>query len=379
MDLLTREDLVEIARPTDGGTHVSLFLPTHRAGNQVEADRLRFKNMITRVEEALAGRERRPDIDRLLAPAWELHDDALEWQYMSDGLAMFLGPGGSRAFRVPAPMSALATVGDHPVLAHLLRLFSGDEHFFLLALSQREVRLLGGSRNKVEEVELPDAPRSVEDVSTRDDPGTSAIARQVAGRGAVFFGHGGSDDNVAHEELMRFLRAVADGVHGALRDQHSPLVLVGLENLRVPFREANRYPHLMAAEVDRSADGLSRDELHALAWPLVEEQLRADRARRFGRFHELQGTGLVSTDLEEVARAASEGRVETLFVRADPWAWDLASEETDPVVRLGADERFATAELVDAAAVATIRTGGQVYASAQTAVADSEVAAIFRY
>jgi len=168
-------------------------------------------------------------------------------------------------------------------------------------------------------------------------------------------------------------------VHGALRDQHSPLVLVGLENLRVPFREANRYPHLMAAEVDRSADGLSRDELHALAWPLVEEQLRADRARRFERFRELQGTGRVSTDLEEVARAASEGRVETLFVRADPWAWDLASEETDPVVRLGADERFATAELVDAAAVATIRTGGQVYASAQTAVADSEVAAIFRY
>ena len=114
MDLLTREDLVEIARPTDGGTHVSLFLPTHRAGNQVEADRLRFKNMITRVEEALAGRERRPDIDRLLSPAWELHDDALEWRYMSDGLAMFLGPGGSRAFRVPAPMSALATVGDRP-------------------------------------------------------------------------------------------------------------------------------------------------------------------------------------------------------------------------------------------------------------------------
>lgn len=381
MDLLTREDLAAIASREEPGTYVSLFMPTRRAGTGVDADRLRWKNLLTGVEDALLERERRPDVTALLAPAWELHDDALEWQYMSDGLAMFLGPRGPRTFRVSAPMTTLATVGDRPVLAHLLRLLSGDEHFLLLALSQQRVRLLGGSRNTVEEIVLDEVPTSLEDVTRRDDPGTDAMARPLAGRGgrAIFYGHGGADDNIEHEELMRFLRQVAGGLHEVLREEDSPMVLAGLENVRVPYRDVNKYPHVISAEIDRSVDDLSHEELHALAWPLIEERLQRERAKVFDRFQELRGTGRVSSDLDTVERAAAEGRVDTLFVRADPWAWDRASDDPAPVVRLGQDERFAVAERVDAAAVATMQNSGQVFASAQTTVSDSEVAAIFRY
>lgn len=48
-------------------------------------------------------------------------------------------------------------------------------------------------------------------------------------------------------------------------------------------------------------------------------------------------------------------------------------------MELGADERYAEFEQVDAAAVATLNKGGRVYATSQTVDPDSQVAAIFRY
>ena len=381
MDLLTQSDLEAIAGSEPGGTYVSLFMPTSRAGRGIEADRLRWKNMVADVEAVLLDRMRRPDAESLLTPARELLDDAMAWQYMSDGLVMYLGPDGHRTYRVPAPMTPLATIGDHRVLAHLVRLLSGDEHFFLLALSQQEVRLLGGSRNTVEEVALAEIPTSLADVATGDDSRTDAVARPVAGRGgpAVFYGHSGADPNLRQQEMERLFRAVADGMRGVLRDQTSPLVLVGLEQLVVTYRGFSSYPHLMAPAVHHNADGLSAAELHELAWPLVERKLQEDRDEVIARFRELDGTGRVSSDLDAVAKAASEGRVETLFVRADPWSWDQASDDLVPVVQLGSDERFAESELVDATVVAALSTGGQIFATSRIVVPDSQVAAIFRY
>src|SRR5665811_2450745 len=76
----------------------------------------------------------------------------------------------------------------------LLRLLSGDEHFLLLALSQRRVRLLEGSRDRVEELELGEVPSSLLGVTEPAEPRSHTMARPLsaAGRGgpAVFYGYG---------------------------------------------------------------------------------------------------------------------------------------------------------------------------------------------
>lgn len=382
MDLLTREGLEAIANPGAGGTHISLFMPTHRAGgSEIEADRIRWKNLVTGVEAVLLERMKRPEAEVLLEPAKRLLEDTMEWQDMSDGLAMYLSSSGHRTYRVPAPMTTLATVGERTVLGPLVRLLSGDEHFFVLALSQQKIRLLEGSRNTVEEVTLADVPTSLSDVSKPEDPRTDAVARPVAGRGgpAVFYGHGGTEENLKEEGVVRFLRQVSGGLDDVLRGQTSPMVLVGLEQLQGAYRQLNSYPHLMSDAVDHNADDLSNEELHRHAWPLVEKRLQGRREEVFEKFKEFHGTGQVSSDLATVSTAATEGRVETLFVRADPWAWERATDDLEPVVELGTDERYAEAELVDEVAVATLNNGGRIFATAQNAVADSEVAAIFRY
>lgn len=358
MDLLTRTELEALADPGPGGTQVSLFMPTHRFGSGVEADKLRWKNLVAEVEVVLAGRMRRPEVDALLAPARALQNDQMDWLHMSDGLAMFLRSDWHHTYRVPVAVPTLASVGDRLVTGPLLRLLSGDEHFLLLALSQRDIRLMDGSRNTVAEVQLTDIPTSLKDVITPQEPRSDTMARPAAsaGRGgpAVFYGHGAGESHLKKDEVVRFLRAVSTGLHEVLSGQTAPMVLVGLEHLVSVYREVNSYPHLIADAVIHNADQLGADDLHQLAWPVIDQLLKAERARVIERFAELHGTGRVSDDLETVAQAAAEGRVETLFVRADPWCWERVAGDSAAVVQLGVDEQFAACEQVDAAAVATL-------------------------
>ena len=79
-----------------------------------------------------------------------------------------------------------------------------------------------------------------------------------------------------------------------------------------------------------------------------------------------------------MAEAASQGRVDTLFVGADPFCWEQLS--TGEVVRLGVDEDFGHCEMVDRAIADTLSAGGHVYAvDYPTVKGDSDLAAILRY
>lgn len=382
MDLLTRTDIQGLAQSEVDGVHVSLFLPTHRYGSGVQADQLQWKNLVNGVEAVLLEKMRRPEVEALLQPARDLQHDTMAWQYMSDGLAMFLRPGWQQSYRIPAPLPELATVGDRFITAPLMHLLSGDEHYLLLALSQHEVRLMDGSRHAVVQVELDEVPTSLEDVVEPSEPRSNTIARPASSgrRGrAVFYGHGTGDDNAREDDLKRFLRQVSSGMQEILNGQNAPMVLVGLDQTVATYREVNHYAHTLTDAVIHNPDDLSPEQLHELAWPLVEAQLRQDRDALIDRFHQLNGTGKVDCDPSSVREAAEQGRVDTLFLRADPWCWERVSGDELTVVDLDSDERYAECEVLDAAAAATLANGGQVHATSQHVVDDSEVAAILRY
>jgi hypothetical protein len=384
MDLLTRTDLDALAQRDDPGTHLSMFMPTQRTGTDGRADPLRWKNLLTSTESALADHGmRRSEIEDLLGPAWALHDDERGWQEVSDGLAMFVRPGWSRSYRVPLGVPELVTIGEYFVTGPLMRIVARDAHFLLLALSQRNVRLLEGSMQQVEEIELRDVPTDLRAVMREFEPRGDTMARPLtrgAGGGrAVFYGHAASGEDVKKDDRERFLRQVADGLAEYLGTQDLPMVLVGLEELVATYRSVNTYPHVLDEEIRSNPDGLSAEQLHEAAWPVIESVLDAQRSRALARFRELHGTGLASDQPEEIAEAAAQGRVETLFVSAEPWCWEHVSDGGS-VVHLGADDSFAVCEVLDRAITETLSHGGQVHAVPSDEISgDHDAASTFRY
>jgi hypothetical protein len=167
----------------------------------------------------------------------------------------------TRTFRVPAPMVELAAVGSRTVMGPMLRLFAGDERFLVLALSQREIRLMEGSRNVLEQVQLTDVPTSLKDAVDPQEPRSNTMARRAANAGrvgpAVFYGHGAGDRHLKKDELLRFLRQVSNGLRYVLAGETALMVLFGLDPLIVTYREVNAFEHLLDAAVVHDADQLS--------------------------------------------------------------------------------------------------------------------------
>ncbi|HEX5332256.1 MAG TPA: hypothetical protein VFW79_06395 [Cellulomonas sp.] len=382
MDLFTTADLEALAAPGEQGTHVSLFMPTHRSGSELEADPLRWKNLVRGVASVLAARgERKPDIDELLAPAWELHADSSAWERMSDGLAVFLRPGWTRVYRVPVDVPEVAVVGDRFVVGPLVRVLASDGHFLVLTVSQRRMRLLEGTQHRLDEVALGDVPASLRDVIAPPERGGAEARPLGGGRSgtAVFYG-GAGDDNAKKDDVRWFLKQVADGLHDYLSQQDLPMVLVGLEPLVGMFREVASYGHILDRDVRQNPDQLSAADLHDAAWPVVAERLSAVRQHAVDRFAELNGTGLASSDLDQIEEAATAGRVETLLLAANPWCWEQVGAAGPTVVELGRDPAIAPCERLDRAATGTLLRRGQVLTFTDPGVpGGGQVAAVFRY
>ncbi len=384
MDLVTIDDLERLAAPADGDEpHVSLFLPTHRAGSQARTDPLRWKNLLTEVEATLAERgTSNGDIKALLAPAWELHGDALAWQYVGDALAMFLRPGWHRTLRVPIDLAEVAVVADRFVVGPLLAMVTADERFLVLAVSQRSVRLLKGSRYRVEDVKLTDVPTSLRDVIEPPEPRSNTLARPASsgkGGAAVFYGHGAADDSFKKDEAERFLRLVDTGLREVLAGRDLPMVLAGLDPLVSLYREVNTYPHVLTTAVRQNPDQLSTAQLHEAAWPIVRADLDHRLGKAIARYENLQGTGQASSDPEVVAEAAAQSRIDTLFLAADRGAWQPESPDSPVVFQLGVNGEVSPGERLDRAAMATLSSAGKVYVVPRARLHDTDVAAVFRY
>ncbi|MFK5633828.1 MULTISPECIES: hypothetical protein [unclassified Ornithinimicrobium] len=362
MDLMTRAEFEELVGEGDG-TRVSLFVPTHSAAtpHDRDEDRLRWKNLLTAAESALIEDEHdRRDVDALLAPAWELHADRPAWSHQSDGLVMYLSPGWSATYRVPLELPELAAIGSSFVLGPVLPLLS-DQNYAVLTLSQKDVRVLRGSRDRIGELRLPSVPAAFDDVFEPDGPQSDSVPRpNASGRngptGAVYYG-ASSLDNAHKEDVVEFFREVSRGLEQHLAGRSIPLILAGLPEWVAVYRELNGYPHLLDDAVERNPDDMSPDALRSAAWKLVEKRLDDESGLLVDRFHEQRARGTGALGAQECHRAAQEGRVDTLLLARDEcWAGGNGA----PHVVRPTSEDDDTCGLVDAATRATLRNSGSV-------------------
>lgn len=146
-------------------------MPTHRAGREIQQDPLRLKNLLSGAEKhLLASGLCTPDAKELLEPAQRLLQNSHFWQHQSDGLAMFLSREMFRYYRLPLDFDVLVDVTNRFHIKPLFPLLSGDGRFYILALSQNDVRLFQGARYSVSAVDLEGVPTSLAEALQYDDP-----------------------------------------------------------------------------------------------------------------------------------------------------------------------------------------------------------------
>jgi hypothetical protein len=179
MDQFSKDDLKNLLTPHEGHC-ISLYLPTHRSPVEGRQDLIRFKNMLRETDERLvAGGLRGAEAKEFLIPLYRLLDDLAFWQYRGDGLAVFHSSGELRAYRLPVHFEELVAVANRFHLKPLIPLLTEESAFYVLALSQNEIRLLEGNRYCAWEVELEHIPTSLAEAIQYDEPEKQLQFRSV--------------------------------------------------------------------------------------------------------------------------------------------------------------------------------------------------------
>lgn len=384
MDMISKQQLTHLLERRGDAPHVSIFLPTVRAGQETQQNPIRFKNLLREASQMLVdGGMESADAEELLKPARALVDDYDFWQHQGDGLALFLADGFFETYRLPLEFSELAAVEDHFHVKSLFPLFNIEGEFFILALSQNDVRLLQGDRYRIHEIPLEDVPKSLADALGHDltEPHIQAHTGSRTARMArapIFHGQGGGEDD-QKAEIRKFFHILDRGIQDFLAGGRAPLVLAGVDYLLPMYHEASDYQHIVEEGVSGNPDDLSAEELHDRAWEVVVKVFRGQRQEVVERYNDWKGNGKASAQLEDVVPAAVDGRVDTLFVPRGVRHWGSFDRE-QRILQHHDEQQAGSEDLLDLAAIHTFLNSGQVYAVAPDDMPDdSPVAAVFRY
>jgi len=358
---------------------LSIYMPTHKAGAEVQQNAIRLKNLLKEAEDRLVTGGRRPaEVEKLLEPVQALVKNNPFWRQQSSGLAIFLCPDIFRYYRLPGDFQPSVVLAERFHVKPLLPLFNTVGRFYVLALSQKDIRVLDCSRYSVKETRPEGVPRNIDEV-LKYDVFEKQLRTRPAMTGAT--GQKGSSawTDYGKENILRYLQQVEKSLKPHLKEERAPLVFAGVDYIFSMYREVNAYPHLLETAINGNPDQMSAEDLQALAWPIAEPWFRKEQEEAGVRYRQSIGTGLASNNLEEIVPAAHHGRVGYLFVEVGQEKWGTFNSQTGKAA-LHAGAKKGDEDLIDFAAIQTLGGGGKVYAIGRDAMPDREpVAALFRY
>lgn len=382
MDKKTFEELAEFHEPHC----TSIYIPTHRAGQEVNKglDKKLFKNSLKKVKEELKHvyQMSEPEINDYLAPASELLSKSDFWNYQSDGLAVFIGKDFFRHFTLPVHFEEYYYVADHFYLKPLLPLLNEEANFYILALSLHDVRLYEGHPHQIDELVVDDLlPERLEEAVGFDYRQKYLQFRegQSGTDKTIFHGHGEGKDE-KKEEVLKYFRAVNNGVMQVLHDKKSPLIIAAVDYLIPIYREANEYNHLHNEHIQGNPEHSDPVLLHEKAMNILSDYFAKDQKVKIKTFERELSNKKASFEAKEIIPAALNGRVDTLFIRNRSSLWGTFEKDTNSINK--EDQKTPhNADLLNTAAINTLMQSGKVFLLEKEEMPEpgSLVNAIYRY
>lgn len=263
---------------------------------------------------------------------------------------------------MPNHLTAQVQVADRFSVRPLMRAVSFPQSALVLALAQGSVRLLAvPAEGQVREVEVPGLP---EDFASSD---VSIPVGETTGHGT---GHKTAE--------RRFARAVDRALRPYLSGRRVPLILAATQPLEGMFRAVNSYPYLSDEGIPGNPEAVADGELGGAARRILDDLNAAELERVKGVLAQRREQGRASMDLVDVARAATFGAVDTLFVDIDAEVHGRIDDESGAVEH-GTDDA-SHYDVLGEIVRRVVGSGGRVLAVRRDDIpGDGEVAAILRY
>ncbi|MBN2371449.1 MAG: hypothetical protein JXO72_13280, partial [Vicinamibacteria bacterium] len=189
-------------------------------------------------------------------------------------------------------------------------------------------------------------------------------------------------DEDRKKEITKYFRAIDRALWPILRDERAPLVLAAVGYLHPLFLAASRYPYVLGEGIEGNVERMSSEEVREAAWPLVAAHLANAEAEVLAQYAHALPAGRATNVLQEVARAAVQGRIRILLHETGKTIWGRVNPSTGRVFVHTRPRQHDTedADIIDDLCEMTLLRCGEVFEIGPTELLrGSPIGAIYRY
>lgn len=384
MNLMTDQEFKKLSQYTNE-VCVSIFIPTHRGGQEVleGKNQLNLKSQWQEIKLKLEkdGVEK-GKIEKIEEPVSKLINDSNFWREQSDGLAVFASENFSRHYTLPINFEEHHYISKEFYLKPLTPLFTGNGRFYLLELQIFNVALYEATRYSIGKVDVEDlTPDRLEDRVGYDYEEKNRKHKTQHNLGGSSTQHGYEPaTRERKDEFERFFRAVDKGLDTILHDENVPLVVACQDYLFPIYKDANTYKNLYEKPVPGNpSDYRNMFELHSKAIETLEPLFEKTKDEKIKEFKE-QPPERTATRISDIIPAVFEGKVDTLFLQNREDIFGTYNEK-NMKVNVQDHQTASNISLMNLAAKKVIEQNGTVYLLEGHFMPDkkSKMNALFRY
>ncbi len=365
------------------GPCLSVYMPLSSAtlNQSAKVNALEWRELLRTVE---------PKIQQYGSQARSLLETVSDWEGVLQGaqpqgksVAIFRSPDIFRVTWAEEQLKSRAVLGPHFYVRPLLPELTRAKTFYILALSQKNVRMLRCTSRASEEVAFPaGVATSFDEYMNTAKPdhmrdNHSSPGPDAGSSKGVMFGTS-SDREDKGEYLAHFYGQIDHGVNERLRGKTEPVVLAGVDYEIALYHSLNKYPHLAEEFVEGAPNSLKAGEMHARALAAIARCYDRKIDEALVEYNHKAGGG-ASNRLKDIMPAVHEGRVLTLLV-SDSLETTGKFDEATHTVKARETGTVDDEDLMNDAVVQTILHAGQVFVVPNGKMPNgTPLAAIYRF
>lgn len=345
MEKITRDSILELLNQEVAYPAVTIYMPTHRIATSpnITEDTIRFKNLIHRaVEMVKAEAKDRPESKKvaqeLCDQLAQKSDDMSFWESRTEGLLICAHPGMMKMYNLPMDTDEYVGLDGQFHLAPLLGMLQDAREYYVLAIAQHNPMLYKGDEYGLELMDIG-LPESVNAALNIDENNQQSEQQRSARGGSLntiaFNGRGGARDP-RENDLAMFMRIIDNTLNNKL-DRSKPLILAGVDAEIAEYRSMSKYPNILQGAVsgNYSSNSHATDELFEKSYAVIrEEVIEAGHRAAIDEYERLKGAERVAGTNKDIAEAAEQGRIDTLFVRMTRYTRDTIRDNMKAVTKL---------------------------------------------
>ncbi len=274
---------------------ITIIMTTHQTKPDYLNDGLRLKNLIKEVETRLMADLDKTDATKLLGKV-NLLAGSIDHSQNIESLMLFVNEDIAEFIRLPIKVEDRVVIDETFATRDLMRTIHLETHYYIMVLSQDKIRLIEAMNGKaIKEFGKPFPIENTQYFSK--NRAENAIASRQTNLIAEFFNQADKDVNALR------------------RSNPLPVFICGLEENHNEYLKIADLKHtIFNVFLDKNK---INDSVHSIvedAWIVVKDYVTEKNNSRKQELKKAVGENKFLSDTNEIWRAISEGRVQTLFI-----------------------------------------------------------------